>query len=320
MGRVKRFLTEDWAKPAWASKLETAGAAAGLLVLLGTIGSYVWRRLGGDVSSFLLVLTRQVSVPLGVVLGAPIFAMMAAAYVIKRRHLKALQSLPSPDHALSHDSGRDHEDGTVVTVAGQPRVVSAADPASAMTVPTTVLHSPQGTVGVWCFVDDPGRGIRDLKNNRYLFAQAGNGGRQATIGPTRAYIDVFALSCSPVDKTRTSLMWRFAISNSSGERETLKVDDSLSSPGWHHFTVRWDHSVPTLEFVLDARVVANSASYRRCWPTPLGALKFGSWVTGNAVHFIESQIWRVQIAPRWVTDSELATEMRRLDSSDLAKA
>ena len=313
MSRLKRFLTEEWSKPAWASKLETAGAAAGLIVFCGMIGGYVWNLVGGDVSSVLAILTRQVSVPVGVVLGAPIFLLMASAYLMKRLHLRSLESVPPPHRdRVSNLPKPGAQNRSFAVAAPEPHLVSAADPSSALTVGTDVLESPQGTVGLWTFVDDPGRGIRNLKNNRYLVAHAGNKGRMATVASTRAYIDVFALSCSPVDKARSDLIWRFYVSNKTGERTTLKIEDRLSSPHWHHFAVRWDHTAPSLEFLVDAMVVAATADFRSCWPTSLGALTFGSWVSRGAIHFIESKIWRVQIAPRWMTDEELREEMSHL--------
>lgn len=311
MQKIRELWTSLWADPARAAKIQTAASIVTLLLFVGTLGGYAWRLFSGSIESVVAFLTRMISIPLGIALSVPVAGVAGTAYLMRRRYMRLLESGPPPPGRERGRMSPTRDAASVpLTAAETPHAVTAADPSTLLAIPTGVVAEKAGTVSVWVFVDGPERGIRNLKNNRYLFAQASNGGRSRARGGERIYTDVFAMSCSPVGKSREERIWRFQVTNSEGQKVTLRIPDELASPAWHHFAVRWDHSAPVLEFLVDGAVVGRSEDYLAAWPVSQGDLTFGTWPTKSSVHYIESRLWRVRVGAAWLDDVALQEELR----------
>jgi hypothetical protein len=128
----------------------------------------------------------------------------------------------------------------------------------------------QCTIVAWVLVPLKGQGLRGGPTYRYLLSHRTH---QLEKGKDS---NVFALRYYPPEDNQ----WGIWISNEQAEHNHLTISDRLE-PGWHHFLIAWDHSVPRLVFLIDGGSQGSNctSSYRTCWPARHTNDAFvGSWV------------------------------------------
>jgi hypothetical protein len=186
------------------------------------------------------------------------------------------------------------------------RLVSASEPQSFTAAGSRIFSEQHGTIATWIYLDDPGRGIRELINNRYVFATA--------VHANDPYRSVIAVARGP--KTYAppkDPSWKLWLCDDHGVgREWTHPDAGEFGAGWHLITLRWDHTRPKLELLINNRRVIEISDYLALWPRSLSdRVLVGAWPNGIAIHYINTSVWRTQLLPICVSDQWIAEELNR---------
>ena len=249
----------------------------GLFGSLASITTFVAAEIAGRPIGEVLI--RPVDTPLWVeLLAAPVLVALGAAlkgFSLAKRDLH--QREQSPDF-LTADS---------------PQKISSEEESTPAPFSSDYLRGIEGTLGVWLYLHPFGQGIRELENNRYIFAHDTNGGDVLELNGKRRYVNVFSLSRGPRSSYRppSRPVWRVWLANGTGKGKSWKLPDSNTdlAPGWHHFAVRWNHRGPLLQLLIDGRSRLSTASYLDYWPDEFADTAFlGCWQSLARVHFIET--------------------------------
>jgi uncharacterized membrane protein YhdT len=194
----------------------------------------------------------------------------------------------------------------------RPRLVTATDPSSFRVIPSGVLNRPVGGLSLWLYVNEFGKGIRQLEGNRYLIAHSTSLGPVKIEGERWVYTDVFALSRGPAATKDSPPSWRVVLSDSNGKGAEWYFPDSADiDVGWHHFVLRWDHHQPLLEMLIDGEPKISRDDYRDFWPGRLvESVIVGCWLSPEwAVHFANTYFWKVQEHDRFPSDDWIKVEL-----------
>jgi len=179
---------------------------------------------------------------------------------------------------------------------------------SATRFSSSFLMSSQGTLATWIYLHQFGKGIRDLRNNRHIFAHDTNLGHPP-------YKNVFSLSRGPETSYNPPKdpVWKLWLVNAAGQARTwVKVDGTELSTGWHHFAVRWDHRQPVLEFLIDGNLEISANDFLDYWPGEFDKEAFlGSWQSLDTMHFIETHVCRFIADSRYLDDSWIQQEQQQ---------
>lgn len=206
--------------------------------------------------------------------------------------------LPRPDGGNRFDKGQ-------VVLHVTPRLISEADPASVGEFPSDVLRLPEGGISTWVYLHRFGEGMRQLENYRYIVAHATH--------TSEPYKNVFALCRGPRWESPREPQWRLWLANAKGERRVWCCSDTRDlEPGWHHFTLRWRHSEPLLEMLIDGRPsLRASQEYEAYWPVEYGRISIGCWCHKWYGHFANTYFWRTQALPKFPGDKWIVNETSR---------
>jgi hypothetical protein len=155
------------------------------------------------------------------------------------------------------------------------------------TMPSDVLLKMSGGISINVYVSPFGKGIRHLVNNRYIFAHAAS-----TSSP---YSNVVSLAHGPRKFSETEVKqpaWKVWIKNDANSSMLLMIDDTEEIKiGWHNFILRWDHTKPLLELLLDGKVVIAEPNYTGAWPTRfMTDISLGAWPRQAPIHYVETCI------------------------------
>jgi hypothetical protein len=169
-------------------------------------------------------------------------------------------------------------------------LITSKDPNSVRKLSADILRKPSGGVACCVFVSPFGKGIRNLVNNRYLFSHAGT--------PVSPYANVFSLLRGPRKFEKDEIhipVWKLWLCNGSSNGNWYHIGDTDSFPsGWHSFVVRWDHTKPSLELVIDGQVLISVNNYLPHWPEQFTSeITVGAWPRPWSEHYIET------CAARW---------------------
>lgn len=186
----------------------------------------------------------------------------------------------------------------------EPKLISATQKDSAIILDSSPLKQRTGTIMFWVFLNNKGEGIRNLKNNRYLFSCA--------FDYKEPYHQVVALAIGP--KTYSSpqdRLWRLWIKGKNDIEKVWTCPDSLSlGQGWSHITVRWDFDrYNKMEVLVNGSVIITAETPHKYWPTEISPhLYFGTWASRNSIHYIETSLSRVLITNKWEENEEIKNE------------
>lgn len=263
---------------AWEQRLAVVGSAASIAGASALFIDQQVIKIG--VTDVLLT-----TVPVPALLVAIASLAVVGALVVGRRNVR-----------IVFDAGLRHI---------QPHLVTSADRSSATTFPSTFLKSATGGVSIWVLIPKLGEGIRMLANNRYIFAHATH---------SEPYKNVFALCLGPANPNASSLgeaRWKLWLADSKGRRRRFQSPDPEElQPGWHHFLVRWNHTLPRLEALIDGTVIIREDDYLAFWPQSFTQhIHLGAWpIREWGVHFAETCFWRSQVLSVFPDDDWIQQE------------
>jgi hypothetical protein len=263
--------------------IELAGAVASIVTLIVSKG----------LRDFL---GRDVTLPLRAVIAAIVAPAVVCGAIAGRR-----RALVESCSALTHPM-----------INQAPKLVASGNKESVDALGATVIKAPRGTFATWVYLDTMGNGIRRLINNRYILA--------CTTTPYRPYKNVVSLSHGPREKydPPEDPSWRIWLANEAGEGKVWTCPDGPEfPPGWHLFVLRWDHSSPRLELLVDNRVVRVAEGYQHYWPKDYpDRLLVGCWPSYAPVHYADTYLWRTQLFPDCASANWVAKELAQRAPAD----
>ena len=119
------------------------------------------------------------------------------------------------------------------------------------------------------------------------------------VSATTPYSNVVSLSRGPRRFTGQEIkepVWKVWLKNEADVSKNLMVDDNEQiQVGWHSFVLRWDHSKPLLELLIDGHVAIAAADYVDAWPVRFTTdISLGAWPRHSPEHYVETCIagWR----------------------------
>ncbi len=186
-----------------------------------------------------------------------------------------------------------------------PRLIVATDPGSAPHTSAAFLMGRQGGISLWVDVPAFGHGLRQLVNNRYLFAHA-----ETSKSP---YRNVISLSRGPrVYDPPTEPRWRVWLVNDDGAEFLGAYEDTEEiRTGWHLFVLRWNHDLPSLQLLIDGVIRIDSNDYAHAWPSKVAETAlFGSWPRRSQLHYLNGQLARAATLRSWPGEQWLNEELR----------
>jgi predicted phosphodiesterase len=173
-----------------------------------------------------------------------------------------------------------------------PRLIEKGSPESVGTLNASALDDIQGGFEICVYLNDFGKGIRRLVNNRHVFAHA--------VMASSPYKNVFSFHRGPASfqgPKKDVPMWHIWLVTENSRGNSWQVPDTEHiSRGWHHFAIRWDHTKPILELLLDGQPVIDTAAYREYWPKRvLTSMSVGCWPNPWSEHYINTWVCRAQV-------------------------
>lgn len=236
----------------------------------------------------------SVSIPVWIVILLIVFIFVLLAAIVGKRGVDTDQSI-----LFRHEK-----------VHG----ITSKRKASATPVPSKYLKGQAGSISTWLYLQNFEEGIRKLVNNRYIIGHATNGGHMKQCESKKAYVNAFALINGPQKWTPPSNpIWKIWLSNGKGDQKIWTYNDSEElHPGWHHFLIRWDHTKPLFELLIDGTETIYADGYLEYWPHEYASQFFiGTWPTHDNCHFIETWIWRTFISSNFLGNGWVKNELNR---------
>ena len=197
-----------------------------------------------------------------------------------------------------------------------PKVVTAAKDFFAN---ANLLKSETGTFSVWVKLKSIQDYLDKDMNFEYIVSHAANDYR--SIGGD--YQDVFSVSLASnksgkVTSKSDTFYWRVWISNEQRENFYLKGPslNSNSADTWHNLIVRWDHSKPLIEFIVNGSLCdENSNDYLKFWPTSfLEKMTVGTWGNKAQVHYIKLPLFRLITSTKYLDNDWIKNERNNYPS------
>jgi hypothetical protein len=195
------------------------------------------------------------------------------------------------------------EEGGIVLP--RPRLLASSDPNAVENVGVRFARGSSGTFSIWVYLQRNGEGIRALGNNRYMFAFAKN------FSPP--YKNVLAVAHGPMIKydPPTDPSWKLWIANGKGDGHVWTYPDGGEFLlGWHLVLVRWDHTGPTLQLLIDGRVLISETGYIHLWPEEYpDRACLGCWPNKDKPHYANTYLARFRTCEHYVNDEWIQQEL-----------
>ncbi len=138
-----------------------------------------------------------------------------------------------------------------------------------------------GTIMCWVYVTPLGEGIRDLKNNRYIF------GHITKADPNSTYYNRFSMGCLG---KKGEKRWEVTLTNNDAKSSLLTIKDKLET-GWHHFAISWNRKKKKVEFFIDKGDNGHDFKPISNWPEKIGEnLVIGGWAKEHDFHYCNTSI------------------------------
>jgi len=148
-----------------------------------------------------------------------------------------------------------------------------------------------GTILCWVYVNPLDKGIRDLQNNRYVFAH------MTKAEPNSIYYNRFSMGCLGKNGEKR---WEVTLTNDNAVQSKLTIPDKLET-GWHNFVFSWSRSKSEMIFFIDRGKKGNDLKSNTNWPEELGSnLVIGTWATDNDGHYCNTKIAYPEIINKYL--------------------
>jgi hypothetical protein len=187
----------------------------------------------------------------------------------------------------------------------EPRLIVASDPSSTPHASSDFLKGSHGGFSMWVELPKFGEGIRHLVNNRYLMGHATNDGKSP-------YLNVVGLCRGPrVYEPPLEPRWKLWLVDHEGKRLSIPYEDTEGlQPGWHLFTVRWNHELPILELLIDGLACISVDKYLEYWPSEYAqTVTFGSWPYRWSEFYLNGRTNRICVFRSWPSDEWIQNEL-----------
>lgn len=255
-----------------------------ILTVIGSIASIIALMISKDLQNFI---KHSISIPIwGIIIITFILIYLLVVYRI---------SVSKKGKPLSYD-------GIMLLPRG--RYITNNNPEAIEIISSNEIQNTCGTISVWIYIHKVGEGIRQLENNRYIFASATD-----VNGP---YKNVFALCHGPQKKYNppTDPSWKIWLVNEKGEGKAWSYPDGGEfTPGWHLMIVRWDYAAQLIEFIVNKKVIISETGYIKYWPKKYQDRVFiGCWPNKAKIHFVNTYLARFTALPYWVDDKWINKE------------
>ncbi len=182
-------------------------------------------------------------------------------------------------------------------------------------VDASFLKSPKGSFATWVKLKPVQEYLNKLMNSEYVISHATDNYNSLKKG----YQNVFAVALAPnqtnnTNKKPTQVFWRTWISNVNRESSFL-TGPSLTNEEdqWYHLMVRWNHSLPRIEFLIDGKLIEGNSEYRKYWPereTILQKAFIGGWGGRQNIHFLNLPQYRLITSSEYLSDDWVKIEMK----------
>jgi hypothetical protein len=190
-------------------------------------------------------------------------------------------------------------------------------------IDSQILKNEKGSISVWVKVPQLQDLLSSTVNNRYIISHDTNLGHTKN----KKYLNAFALSLHPdlypdpnQHKNPTKVNWRLWISNKSGDYLDIDFEGEFGEPAWNFFTIRWDHSYPKLEILLNSVLVIKKGDYHNCWPEEFSDKIFvGNWVSLDDVHNFGMPIFNLVVYNRCINDLVIKNEWGKRSNIEILK-
>jgi len=192
------------------------------------------------------------------------------------------------------------------TAISDERLISSYEKGSALVIDSAPLRSRSGTIVFWVLLNEDGVGIRNLSNNRYLFA--------CVQDHKHPYHGVIGLIIGPtIFKPPQNRVWKLWIKGRSDVEKVWPCPDSTSlGQGWSRVAVRWDiDRLNRMEVLVNEKVIITADELNRYWPQQIGPhLYFGTWPSRDSCHYIETSFAGLSFSPKWEDDAYIRKHSR----------
>lgn len=182
--------------------------------------------------------------------------------------------------------------------------ITSADPNSVREINAEILNESEGGISVCLYVQEFGEGVRRLVNNRHILGHV--------LEAKSPYKGVFSFHRGPLAYAadgKDQPTWKLWLTSDDGSQSKSwsYPDVEQVAVGWHNFVVRWKHSKPLLEVLLDGRSIIQALDYERFWPRKiLSRMVVGCWPNKWKEHYIETWIAKVRTSRQSFDSAQLA--------------
>jgi len=165
------------------------------------------------------------------------------------------------------------------------------------------LKNQKSTIAIWVwFYPDNNMGMRTLGHHQYLIAHDTNKGNPLyRLGAKNDYQNAFGFLLNKSNN------WQFWLTDENGQKYTVpSFPDSTSviPTGWNHFAIRWDHTKPLLEILVNEKMMISTTDYLNHWPNRYDQNIFiGTWQGLHKSHFINTYVTEPLIINDFIQDS-----------------
>lgn len=195
---------------------------------------------------------------------------------------------------------------------------------SGLNIPSEFLLSQTGSVSVWINVPSLEELVREPANHRYVIGHDTNKGiRKALSATAFDYENGWGFNLAPDQydgsrKLPTKVWWQLWFSNDKLVKGFLNLSElSEKDSGWHHFLIRWNHIVESLEILVDGKVKGRgNQDYYTKWPKKTAkSVEIGNWPTKEKKHNLGMPLYRLIITTDYLPNIWLRNELNNRPSS-----
>ena len=193
-----------------------------------------------------------------------------------------------------------------------PKTITANDETL---VDANFLRSPQGSFATWVKLKPVQEYYNKLMNSEYIISHATDNYKHIKM----RYQNVFAIALAPnqtnnTHKNPTQILWRTWITNADRESSFLSGPPlSNEKEQWYHLLVRWNHSLPRIEFLIDGKLVEGNSEYRKFWPereTILDKAFIGGWGGRQNIHYLNLPQYRLITSSKFLSNEWVKAELK----------
>ncbi|MEP2669329.1 MAG: hypothetical protein ABJH04_10065 [Cyclobacteriaceae bacterium] len=192
----------------------------------------------------------------------------------------------------------------------KPKTITTKDE---VTIDANFLRQPQGSFATWVKLNPVQEYYSKPMNFEYIVAHASYN-YKAMNGQ---YQNVFSVSLAPnhtnnTGKNPTELNWRVWIANADRKSSYLNGRPlSNEKEQWYHLLVRWNHSLPRMEFLIDGKLAEGNSEYRNFWPNEILDRAFlGTWGNKANIHYIKLPLYRLISSSQFLNDAWVKAEIK----------